>query len=139
MADQLKILYDGQCSICRRAMEGLKRRDPQERIIPEDISNPAFDPGRYGLTAEQVRFAMHVVLPDGRVLRAMAAVRAAYSAVGLGWLVAPTGWLGIRWLADAFYGFFARHRLGFSRMLGRKCDSGSCSIHSHGYNGKCRR
>ena len=99
-AAQLKLLYDGQCSLCRGAMEGLKRRDAKGLIVPEDISDPAFDPARYGLTAEQVRTAMHVVLPDGRVLRAMDAVRAAYHAVGLGWLVAPTGWPGIRWLAD---------------------------------------
>ena len=128
-AGQLKLLYDGQCSLCRRAMEGLKRRDAKGRIVPEDISDPAFDPARYRLTAEQVRSAMHVVLPDGRILPAMDAVRAVYGAVGLGWLVAPTGWPGIRWLADLSYRFLARHRLAFSRLRGRKCDSASCSLH----------
>ena len=75
MPQQLKLLYDGQCSLCRGAMEGMKRRDAKGLIVPEDISNPAFDPARYGLTAEQVRTAMYVVLPDGRVLCAMDAVR----------------------------------------------------------------
>ena len=112
------------------AVERLKHRDAKELILPVDISDPEFDPARYGLTGEQVRTAMHVVLPDGRVLRAMDAVRAAYGAVGLGWLVAPTAWSGIRWLADGSYRFLARHRLAFSRVLGRKCDSESCSIHS---------
>jgi predicted DCC family thiol-disulfide oxidoreductase YuxK len=129
MPEQLKLLYDGQCSICRRATERLKRRDQENRIVAEDISDPAFDPGRYGLTAEQVRAVMYVLLPDGQVLAAMDAVRAAYTAVGRGWLLAPTGWPGIRWLADAFYAFFARHRLKFSRILGRKCDSAGCTIH----------
>ena len=128
-AAQLRLLYDGQCSLCRREMEELKRRDAKELIVPEDISDPAFDPARYGLTAEQVQAVLHVVLPDGRVLRAMDAVRAIYRAAGLGWLVAPTGWPGVRWLADGSYRFFARHRLTFSRMFGRKCDSGSCSLH----------
>ncbi len=131
MTEQLRLLYDGQCSICRQAIERLKRRDRENRIALENISDPAFDPGRYGLTAEQVRTAMHVMLPDGRVLRAMDAVRAAYAAVGRGWLLAPTAWPGIRWLADAFYCHFARHRMSFSRMFGRKCDSETCSIHSH--------
>ena len=112
-------------------MKGLKRRDAKGLIVLEDISDPAFDPARYGLTAEQVRTAMHVVLPDGRILRAMEAVRAVYGAVGLGWLIAPTGWPGIRWLADGSYRFFARHRLAFSRMLGRTCDSRGCSVHAH--------
>ncbi len=131
MSEQLKLLYDGQCSICRRATEGLKRRDRQNRVIPEDISDPAFDPNRYGLTAEQVRTVMYVVLPDGRVLAAMDALRAAYAAVGRGWLLAPTAWPGVRWLADAFYQYFARNRLKFSRILGRKCNSENCSIHAH--------
>ena len=112
-------------------MEGVEGRDAKGLIVAEDISNPAFDPARYGLTAKQVRTVMHVVLPDGRVLRAMEAVRAVYAAVGLGWLVAPTGWPGIRRLADGSYRFFARHRLTFSRILGRKCDSGSCFMHGH--------
>jgi predicted DCC family thiol-disulfide oxidoreductase YuxK len=131
MPEQLTLLFDGQCSICRRATEKLKLRDHENRIVAEDISDPAFDPGRYGLTAEQVRTVMYVVLPDGRVLRAMDAVRAAYAAVGRGWLLAPTAWPGVRWLADAFYRYFARHRLTFSRIFGRKCHSGSCSLHSH--------
>lgn len=128
MPDQLKLLYDGQCSICRRAIERLKRQDRANRLVLEDISDPAFDPGRYGLTQEQVRTAMHAVLPDGRVLRAMDAVRAAYAAVGRGWLLAPTAWPAIRWLADRFYSFFARHRMTFRR----RCRSDSCSIdHTH--------
>jgi predicted DCC family thiol-disulfide oxidoreductase YuxK len=130
MSQQLKLLYDGQCSICRRATERLKRHDRENRIVPEDISDPAFDPGRYGLTAEQVRTVMYVVLPDGRVLAAMDAVRAAYGAVGRGWLLAPTKWPGIRWIADAFYAYFARHRLTFSRIFGRNRNTGTCSLHS---------
>jgi predicted DCC family thiol-disulfide oxidoreductase YuxK len=130
MTEKLTLLYDGQCSICRGATERLKRRDRENRIAPEDISDPAFDPTRYGLTTEQVRAAMYVVLPDGQVLSAMDAVRAAYAAVGRGWLLAPTKWPGIHWIADALYGYFARHRLTFSRIFGRKCDSGSCTIHS---------
>jgi predicted DCC family thiol-disulfide oxidoreductase YuxK len=131
MSNQLRLLYDGQCSICRRAIENLKRRDRANRIAPEDISDPAFDPRRYGLTAEQVRTAMHVVLPDGRVLRAMDAVRAAYAAVGRGWLLAPTAWPGIRWLADAFYRYFARHRGAFSNRTGHACESDRCSAGLH--------
>ena len=60
---------------------------------------------------------MYVIQADGRVLRAMDAVRAVYAAVGLGWLVAPTGWPGIRWLADGCYRFLARHRMTISRIL----------------------
>ena len=125
----IKLLFDGHCSICSETAARLSRLDHEHQIELEDISTPGFDPSRYGLTAEEVRTALSVVLPDGRVLRAMDAVRAAYAAVGRGWLLAPTAWPDIRPLADAFYRFFARHRMTFSRLLGRKCSSGSCSIH----------
>ncbi len=54
---------------------------------------------------------LHVRTPDGRVVCAMEAVRAAYRAVGLGWLVAPTGWPGLRPVFDRLYAAFARNRL----------------------------
>ena len=129
MPEPLKLLFDGQCSLCRQGVLRLKRRDTQGIIVAEDISDPKFDPGRYALTRQDVLAVMHVVLPDGRVLRAMDAMRAVYAAVGLGWLVAPTGWPGIRWLFDRLYAFFARHRLTFSRLFGRRCESGGCTIH----------
>ena len=130
-AAHIKMLYDGECSICSNAAARLKRRDAKGIIVPEDISDPRFDPARYGLTRQDVVAVLYVVLPDGRVLRAMDAVRSVYSAVGLGWLVAPTGWPGIRWIFDVLYAFFARHRLTLSRLFGRKCDSGACTIHHH--------
>ena len=40
--------------------------------------------------------------------------RQAYALVGLGWLLAPSGWPGLGWLADAAYGLWARWRLPFT-------------------------
>ena len=50
------------------------------------------------------------------------------SVIGLGWLLAPTGWPGLRWLFDHGYEWFARNRIAIGRIFGRKCDSGVCDV-----------
>jgi len=121
----LKLLYDGQCPICRREVEWLKRRDSHGRIAAEDISNPDFHAEYYGLSQAEVMGVLHAVLPDGRIVRRVEAMCEAYRAVGLGWLVAPLSWPVFAWLADRAYGVFARNRVAIGRLMGRTC-GGSC-------------
>lgn len=71
---------------------------------------------------------IHLLDAGGQVHVGMAVFRLAYRAVGLGWLVAPTGWPLLRPLFDRLYGCFARHRIGLGRRFGRPCDSGSCRL-----------
>ena len=126
---ELKLLYDGQCPFCRREAQWLQRRDRQGRLAFEDISAPGFDAARYGVTQAEVMGVMHGVFPDGRIVRRVAAFRAAYRVVGLGWLLAPTGWPGLRWVADRFYEGFARNRAAMGRFFGGPaCKSGTCHV-----------
>jgi len=124
---KVKLLYDGACPICRREMDWLKRRNRRMRLTFEDISDPQFDPGRYGLTREQVNSALHGILANGEVVRGMAAIRRAYRAVGLGWVTAPTALPGIRWDADRLYAAFARHRATLGRITRGGCAHGTCA------------
>jgi predicted DCC family thiol-disulfide oxidoreductase YuxK len=126
---EFKLLYDGQCPFCRREAYWLQRRDRHHRLMLEDISSPGFDPARYGVTQQEVMGVMHGVFPDGRIVRKVAAFREAYRVVGLGWLLAPTGWPGLRWIADRFYEWFARHRAALGRFFGGTvCGSGTCAV-----------
>jgi predicted DCC family thiol-disulfide oxidoreductase YuxK len=123
---RFKLLYDGQCPLCRleaRWLEGWNRRG---YLLFEDISKPEFDATRYGITHEEVMGVMHGVFPDGRIVRKVEAFRQAYRAVGLGWLVAPTGWPVIRWLFDGLYALFARYRVSIGGLFGGPCASGTC-------------
>ena len=123
---QIKLLYDGQCPLCSREIRFLERLDRgRGRIQFEDIAAPRFDPGVYGLDASQVMARIHGVLPDGTVIEGVEVFRRAYAAVGLGWLLAPTRWPGLRGLADRAYRAFARNRL---RWTGRAsaCEEGRC-------------
>ena len=127
MADwQVKLLYDGDCPFCRREVEWLKRRDRQGRLAVEDIGAIGFSPARYGLTQQEVTGVLHGVLPDGRVVSRLEAIRQAYQAVGLGWLVAPTRLPVVDGALDRMYGLFAANRGRLGRWFGRVCDSGAC-------------
>ncbi len=124
---RFKLLYDGECPLCRREADFLRRRNRHGALAFEDIAAPDFDANIYHTTREELMGVIHGVFPDGRIVKKVEVFREAYRAVGLGWLLAPTGWPGLRRLADLGYEWFARHRLAIGKMFGRKCDSGACA------------
>ena len=111
---EITLLYDGECPLCSREIEFLERRDGSVGSIGfDDISAPSFEPSRYGLEPDALIARMHGVLSDGSVVEGLEVFRRAYRAVGLGWLLAPTGWIGVRRIADWVYSVFARNRHRF--------------------------
>jgi predicted DCC family thiol-disulfide oxidoreductase YuxK len=125
---RFKLLYDGDCPLCRREVNWLLRFNRAGHLEFEDIAAAAFDPSRYGTTREELMRVMHGVFPDGRIVREVEAFRQAYRAVGLGWLAAPTGWPILRPIFDRLYSLFARNRVRFGRVFGRSCNSGACGV-----------
>ena len=94
---QIRVLYDGDCPLCSREVAMLRRRDRGRGAIDfEDIAAQGFDAGAYGLDSDSVMARIHGVLPDGRLIEGMEVFRRAYKAVGMGWLLAPTRWPGLR-------------------------------------------
>jgi predicted DCC family thiol-disulfide oxidoreductase YuxK len=90
-----------------------------------DIADPSFDPSVYGRSLEQLMGTIHGVGPDGVLVSGVEVFRRAYAAVGLGWLLAPTGWPVLRPLFDLAYRAFARVRPMLSRRA-PSCDDGRC-------------
>ncbi len=127
---KIKLLYDGACPYCRREMHWLKRRDRTDAILLEDIAAPEFDPSRYGLTQEIVDGKIHALLPDGRMVTGMEVFRRLYTAVGLGWLMAPTGWPVFRPVFDFGYRLFARYRHRLGGRAERDCEEAACQSRS---------
>ncbi len=128
---RFKLLYDSQCPFCKLEAEWLKRLDKRNAFVLEDIAATDFDPARYGLTYTEVTGILHGILPDGRIVRKMDALRGAYRAAGIGWVMAPTAWPGLRWFFDRLYALFARHRVRLGRLFGRNCDGGTCAVGVH--------
>lgn len=113
----LKIFYDASCPVCALEMDQLRARDSGGRLELLDMSAPGFDAACHGLALADLDAAIHAVRPDGSVVRGMPVLRLAYAAVGLGWLLRPTGVGPLRPVFDAAYRVFARHRKSISRAL----------------------
>ncbi len=129
---KLKVLFDGECPYCRLEVRWLQRWNRKGRLAFEDITSESFDPDRYGLSHDDLMTVVHGVFPDGRVIRGPEVFRQAYRAVGIGWVLAPTGWPLLRPLFDWLYSLFARHRVSLGRLFGRHCDDEACTPH-HGH------
>jgi len=126
---EIRVLYDGDCPLCAREIAMLERLDAgRGRIGSVDIAAPGFDASAYGRSLEALMGRIHGVLSDGSVVEGVEVFRRAYAAVGWGWLLAWTGWPGLRPLSDAGYRWFARNRL---RLTGRggACRDGRCAAH----------
>ena len=92
-----------------------------------DITDKTFDPAAYGATHSDVMGTIHGVA-DGELVTGMEVFRRAYAAVGWGWLWAPTGWPGLKWLFDSCYRWFARNRLRLTGRKGEECDGDRCRV-----------
>lgn len=114
----LTLLYDAACPVCSLEMDHLRQRDTAGRLVFVNIAEPGFEPSRYGATLAEMNAVIHAVQPDGRLLRGVEVLRLAYAAVGLGWVVHPTGWPLLRPAFDWGYRLFAEHRMRISAVFG---------------------
>jgi len=127
MEPNFTLLYDSECPFCKLEVEWLQRRARGGRLGAVDIAAPGFDASRFGLGAGDVHARLHGVRADGTVVEGMTAIREAWSAVGLGWVMAPTGWPLLRWFADLGYVVFAKYRVPLGRLFGRRCEGAACA------------
>jgi len=125
---KFKVLYDGECPLCRLEVQWLQYLDRSGNLAWEDIAAPDFDPSLYECTLSDLMGTLYGVLPDGRKTHGLETFRQAYRAIGKGWLVGFTGWPVLRPFFDWLYKLFAKHRIRLGRFFGRSCGSGRCSI-----------
>jgi predicted DCC family thiol-disulfide oxidoreductase YuxK len=119
----LTLLYDAACPVCALEMDHLRSRNLGGQLVFVDISTPGFDPAPYGVGFEAMDAEIHARCADGRVIHGVEVLRLAYAAVGLGWVLRPTGWLPLRALSEAGYRVFARHRRSISRVAAPLIDA----------------
>ena len=120
--ERFAIFIDGGCGMCSREASWLRRLDQgRGRLVLHDIVAPTFDPSAFGIDLHDAMRTIHGRYPDGRIVTGLEVFRAAYDAVGYGWLWAPTGWPVIKPIADALYRVFARYR--YRRRM-RGCNNG---------------
>jgi predicted DCC family thiol-disulfide oxidoreductase YuxK len=115
---QIKLLYDGQCPLCLREVDSLRRRDGGRGLVAfVDVADLTYDPAQHGgVEFETAMGRIHAVLADGTVIQNVEVFRRIYTVLGMGWIYAATGWPLVGPLVDGLYGVWADWRL---RLTGR--------------------
>jgi predicted DCC family thiol-disulfide oxidoreductase YuxK len=113
---QIKLLYDGECPLCLREVNFLKKRDAGRGAIAfVDIADDNYAPAEHGgIDYETAMGRIHAILPDGTILQNLAVFRRLYEILGLGWLYAATKWPVIGPLANLVYEIWADWRLALT-------------------------
>lgn len=112
----IEVFYDGECPLCRREIDFLRRLDRRGRIRFTNIAAEDFDSEGLGIDFNRLMAEIHGRLPDGRWIVGVEVFRRLYAAVGWGWLVAVSRSPGVAQVLARAYRLFARNRL---RWTGR--------------------
>ena len=116
---EVEVFFDGDCPLCLREIEMLRKLDRLGHIRFTDIQADDFDPVSIGLSFPQLMQRIHGRLPSGELIEGSEVFRRLYAAVGFRRAVAISRWPGISQLLDASYSLFAKNRL---RLTGRCAD-----------------
>lgn len=124
----LTIFYDGACRVCATQMRHYRQKSHGGRLLFVDISDPGFDPERFGSSRQNFMAQMHVIDGAGVVYRGVDAfpvIWQAFPGFRYRLLARLIGLPGIRSLARSGYVLFARFR---HYLPGRAvaCDADTC-------------
>jgi len=109
-AERATLIYDGECGFCREAVALVARWDRQHRVELVPFQDEA-KLAAFSLPLPALAAAMHLVLPDGRVLAgADAAADLLRLLPGKRWLAWVFAVPGVLPLARRVYAWIARRR-----------------------------
>jgi predicted DCC family thiol-disulfide oxidoreductase YuxK len=111
---EIEVFFDGDCPLCSREINLLKKLDKNNNIVFTDIANENFEASNYGLTFNDFMAEIRGKLPDGTMISGVEVIRCLYEAVGLKWTVAITRLPIISTVLDLGYKLFAKNRLRFT-------------------------
>jgi predicted DCC family thiol-disulfide oxidoreductase YuxK len=119
----VEVFFDGECPLCTKEVDFVRRRDRRARVRFVDIAAPSFDAASIGRTHDELMARIHARLPNGKLVEGVEVFRLMYTATGLRPLVALTRLPGVKQILDASYTWFAKNRL---RLTGR-CEADACT------------
>lgn len=112
------VLWDGDCGFCRRSVRWLERQDREDllRTMPYQVApSPPMNPELYAACDR----AVHLILPDGTVMRAGRAALCMLEMVGWGRFARLLAWPPFIWFIELGYRVVADNRQFFSRIMFR--------------------
>lgn len=113
---QIKLLYDGECPLCMREVNFLRKRDGgRGKVVFVDIADENYTPEAHGgVEFETAMGRIHAVLPDGTVIKNIEVFRRVYEILGMGWIYAATKLPVIGSIVDTLYEIWADWRLALT-------------------------
>ncbi|MEP0751075.1 DUF393 domain-containing protein [Trichocoleus sp. Lan] len=113
---QIELLYDGECPLCVREVNFLRRRDAGRGLVAfVDIAGDRYTPEAHGgVDFETAMGRIHAVLPDGTVVKNVEVFRRVYEILGMGWIYAATKLPIIGSIVDRLYEIWADWRLALT-------------------------
>lgn len=117
-AFEIEVFFDGECPLCRREIEYLKKRDKAARIRFTDLASADFSAAEVGKTTAELMAQIHGRLPNGQWLTGVEVFRRLYAAIGWKLLVRGSRLPILSWCLDRLYRQFAKRRLW---LTGRSC------------------
>jgi len=125
-----EVFFDGQCPLCRREMDMIRRKDKQNRLVLIDIADENFESREVSLT--QMMKEIHGRRSDGSYVKGVEVFREIYERIGFGFFVKPTRLPVVRQLLDWAYQIFAKIRYSSAKRRMKKngatCESGACNL-----------
>lgn len=114
---QIKLLYDGECPLCVREVNFLRKRDAGRGLVEfVDIADVDYNPQEHGgIDYETAMGRIHAVLSDGTIVKNVEVFRRVYEILGIGWIYAATKLPVIGAIANAVYEIWADWRLFLTR------------------------
>ena len=77
----IEMFYDGDCPLCLRETNFIRRLDRNRRVCFTNIASPDFDPSSTGKAYHELMAEIHGRLTDGRWVTGVEVFRRLYSAV----------------------------------------------------------
>jgi len=110
---KIKLLYDGECPLCMREVNFLRKRDANRGLVAfVDIASENYNPQEHGgVDFETAMGRIHAILPDGTIIKNVEVFRRVYEILGMGWIYAVTKLPVIGFIVDTLYGIWADLRL----------------------------
>ena len=85
-----EVFFDGQCPLCRREIDMIRRMDRRGQLILTDIASDSFEPESVPL--DQLMREIHGRVVGGPYVTGVEVFRQIYQRVGWGAVVGPTRW-----------------------------------------------
>ncbi len=115
---KIKLLYDGECPLCLREVNFLRKKDAGRGIINfVDIADRDYSAAdNSGIDYQTAMGRIHAITDQGEIITNVEVFRRVYEELGMGWVYAVTKLPILGTIVDYLYGIWAKWRF---KLTGR--------------------